>query len=190
MNTTQRKYVEQGLCRYCGKKPETSSKTCEECKDRRQAYKLKVKQYCVNNNLCMQCTKNMPVGGSKYCTDCITYRRNASRKRNKKYPTRSKEYHRKIREEVIMKYGGVCVCCGETQFEFLAIDHKNGDGGAERRKLYGENKSRSASWCLKLKREPHRKDLRVLCHNCNMARAMYGKCPHENAKGQTESLPE
>ena len=40
-----------------------------------------------------------------------------------------------IRMEVFDHYGNKCVCCGESQHEFLTIDHINGGGNIERKKL-------------------------------------------------------
>ena len=84
-----------------------------------------------------------------------------------------------MRKYVIEKYGSKCECCGERRLPFLAIDHKNRDGNIERRKLFGRNNAGSYAWYLKLKREPVRDDLRVLCYNCNTAIATCGICPHE-----------
>jgi hypothetical protein len=30
--------------------------------------------------------------------------------------------------EMLSAYGGKCVCCGESEYKFLAIDHINGGG--------------------------------------------------------------
>jgi hypothetical protein len=77
-----------------------------------------------------------------------------------------------LRREVLEAYGTVCQCCGEDRDEFLAIDHINGDG-AEHRKQVREP---MYAW---LKRNGYPSGFRVLCHNCNMARGLYGCCPHE-----------
>ena len=49
----------------------------------------------------------------------------------------------------------------------------------ERKKLYGSQNRSSYAWFLKLRRAPIRKDLQVLCYNCNMAAFQFGVCPHE-----------
>src|SRR5262245_17032688 len=51
----------------------------------------------------------------------------------------SKAYQRgfikKLRQEVLDHYGGCCACCGETQLEFLSLDHKNGGGCKHRNEI-------------------------------------------------------
>ncbi len=92
---------------------------------------------------------------------------------------RALQRRRQIRMAVIEKYGGKCACCGESTIEFLAIDHINGGGSRERK-----TQSTSAFW-YGLYTMPRRDDLRVLCHNCNMAFGSYGYCPHERERNGT-----
>ena len=77
-----------------------------------------------------------------------------------------------------------CNCCGENSFvEFLAIDH-----------IAGKYKMDSIPELVKIGYSSKLKDYRlidwlidnnfpdgfqILCHNCNMAKGVYGKCPHE-----------
>jgi hypothetical protein len=71
-----------------------------------------------------------------------------------------------------------CVCCGERNLEFLGLDHINDDGAEHRRQL-GHNAHQFYSWLRKT--DYTYRDLAVACHNCNMARAMYGECPHRRS---------
>jgi len=64
-----------------------------------------------------------------------------------------------------------CDCCGESHLEFLAIDHIDGGGNKERKKV-------KEYLPLILKRNNYPKGYRVLCHNCNMSLGFYGYCPH------------
>ncbi len=94
-------------------------------------------------------------------------------------PERQAEFqrnsHRKLRQEVLNAYGGKCACCGETQYEFLAIDHIDGNGAAHRR----ENKlAKGTAFYYWLRREDWPEGFQVLCHNCNQAKGWYGQCPH------------
>ena len=68
-----------------------------------------------------------------------------------------------------------CSCYDESRLEFLAIDHINGRGRAERGRLglYGDRLYR---W---LRAQGYPDGYRVLCHNCNGALGFYGYCPHE-----------
>lgn len=80
---------------------------------------------------------------------------------------------RKLREAAIQYYGGRCACCGESRFEFLAIDHVNNDGAAHRKTVHA---SRLIWW---LRDNEYPEGFQVLCHNCNMAKAFYDVCPHQ-----------
>ena len=101
-------------------------------------------------------------------------------------------YRKKIRKEVLELYGHKCTCCNEHRHEFLAIDHINDDGNIERKKMFNNNHgSSSYSFYLKLKREPKRSDLQILCHNCNSSFAHYGyspACPGCNRKTNLKSI--
>lgn len=74
---------------------------------------------------------------------------------------RSVKYREELRVKIFEMYGSKCVVCGETDLDVLTVDHVNGDGNKERSnwgspiKFYNQ--------IIKLKR----KDLRVLCRNCN-----------------------
>ena len=89
-----------------------------------------------------------------------------------------KEEWRRLKSEVIAAYGGKCECCKETIYEFLTIDHINGNG-KEHRKTIGRG-YKLYKW---LKRNNFPKEgFRLLCFNCNCARGQYGECPHRREK--------
>ena len=82
-----------------------------------------------------------------------------------------------------------CRCCGENSYaEFLAVDHilgkKEMDSIPELVELgYSSTKSGGGlqRWLIE---NNYLKDLQteyfqILCHNCNGAKGLYGKCPHE-----------
>lgn len=78
---------------------------------------------------------------------------------------------------MIEAYGGKCSCCGETQFEFLTIEHINRDGAKHRREIGGSK--RIYQW-LKDNNYP-KEGFTVLCFNCNAASFYYGECPHKKS---------
>lgn len=96
----------------------------------------------------------------------------------------SRVVQRRVKFEVMEKYGGKCLCCGETSLEFLCIDHINGGGSRELRTSGLSN----TSFYRQLLREVKRDDLRVLCHNCNFSFGAYGYCPHEVERGTDINL--
>jgi hypothetical protein len=83
---------------------------------------------------------------------------------------------RKLRDQVLKHYGDKCSCpgCDEWRREFLCIDHIDGGGHVERKRIGGS--SSFYRWIIKQDFPQH---LRLLCHNCNMALGAYGYCPHQ-----------
>ena len=68
-----------------------------------------------------------------------------------------------------------CACCKEKfSHEFLAIDHING------RKIHGHKKGWGGTamyhW---LEKNNYPDGFQVLCHNCNIAKGVFGICPHQ-----------
>ncbi len=90
---------------------------------------------------------------------------------------RYKEDNKKRRKIVLEYYGGKCVCCSESIYEFLSIDHINGGGNKHRNEIFGTKKGGNIyHWLIK---NNFPKGFQILCHNCNMAKGFYGKCPHK-----------
>jgi hypothetical protein len=76
------------------------------------------------------------------------------------------------RMSVLKFYGGKCMCCGETEPKFLTLDHVNNDGAKHRKEI---GQSSIYRW-VEINGFP--KTIQILCFNCNMAKGLYGKCPH------------
>lgn len=84
------------------------------------------------------------------------------------------------RREVVEHYGGKCACCGEDQYEFLTLHHKNGDGEAHRRELFGNANVGGSPFAWKIRKMGFPDvGLEVLCYNCHLAIHRYGSCPHQ-----------
>lgn len=109
------------------------------------------------------------------CKKCHALRRGSCQAREE-YRKRRAEQYRALREKLFEGYGGKCACCGESRYEFLALDHIKGGGRKERRKLSTQQIA------LRAVREGFPKQYRILCHNCNQAIGWYGYCPHQEAK--------
>ena len=87
----------------------------------------------------------------------------------------------KNRVKVISHYSNdanCCECCGEKHIEFLAIDHRNGDGNKHRKKIGGLSGFMFHSWLIQ---NGLPDGFRVLCHNCNQSKGNLGGCPHNEA---------
>lgn len=78
------------------------------------------------------------------------------------------------RAAVIEALGGKCVCCGEDEGIFLAVDHILGGGGVHREEFRSK---RHAYWLDVME---NLNEFRILCHNCNHAVHFNGGvCPHQ-----------
>ncbi len=126
---------------------------------------------------CTSCKKSWEISmyyfyktRNRYSSQCRICHRNLANRRNQFW-----------RYKVLAHYSTDpprCECCRETHLEFLSIDHINGGGRAQRQTI-------KVRWWEWLKKNGYPKGFRVLCHNCNMAYGIYGRCPH---KGKRQSL--
>lgn len=133
--------------------------------------------------------KRMPDGRSQYCRSCNAKWARNYRKNNKEGCAEAKKrYHHKNRTAILERmqkyisglkdivfnmYGNKCACCGETNREFFAIDHLEGGGTQERKRLGTRGILIAAS------KDGFKKDkYQLLCHNCNMSLGFFGYCPH------------
>ncbi len=106
----------------------------------------------------------------RICKPCQKELRNQPHRKAHDAKT-AKEKQRRLKQQVLDNYGGVCQCCGEFRFEFLTIDHPHG-GGNRHRKEIGTHFYR---W---LKKNNYPSGFRILCMNCNFSFGKYGYCPH------------
>jgi hypothetical protein len=92
---------------------------------------------------------------------------------------------RALKQQVLEYYSNgtlACACCGIIGIDFLTLDHKNNDGAAHRKEVNARGELGMYSWARTHGFPPL---FRVLCWNCNMARAMpknKGICPHQQTK--------
>lgn len=138
-----------------------------------------------NTDVCRQCgerprekTKNGYI--RPLCCSCHNKQRSPeSIKRNRdKHNEYRKEYRQKVKATVVASYGGKCYCCGETNLDFLTIDHVNNDGAERKRKTSTEKTIFQHLY----KREVDLDVYRVACFNCNCGRVRNnGVCPHSKA---------
>ncbi len=100
-----------------------------------------------------------------YCDRCATSRSVGKQRR-----------YEALRRVVLERYSSGdlrCACCGESQFEFLTLDHVNNDGKQHRRRC---GTAQGVYRDLAMREFPA--GMRVLCFNCNIGRAASGVCPH------------
>jgi hypothetical protein len=79
-----------------------------------------------------------------------------------------------LRKKGFLKFGCRCVYCGETTYEWLALDHVDDDP----EKCPGGHRVSTDEILARLKREGWLKEemkrYQILCHNCNVAKRDYG----------------
>lgn len=145
---------------------------------------------------CPKCSRNLPLSKfhanvspsagplrlQSYCKPCAT---KDSRERYHKNPTIKRTqaiFRERVRREAFLAYGDRCSCPScpmnrtlePLERMFLGLDHVLDDGKEHR-------KSIAAGYQLYLwaRRNGYPQTLRLLCHNCNLARSLNsGVCPH------------
>lgn len=159
---------EEGRCIWCGGTNDLLPKIrCSRCVTKHNSGVNKGRRKKHEAGLCTHCGKlndQLPKG---YCSRCTVQAKEWNRRAN-----------RKLKVQTLAAYGGaVCVCCGETQMEFLTLDHVNGDGAAHRKRL-GMAAFRFYR-TLRAQDYPNDPPLQILCRNCNWAKGVDGTCPHQ-----------
>jgi hypothetical protein len=181
--------MKTNVCEYCKKEFQCRSvaRHCSpSCRTKTWALENPVRRkesgkayYLKNADKINEATRNRRLSDptSLRASDKKKYHKDIEKSR-----TACKEFNRARRKRVIEHYGGKCECCGEHRSEFLAIDHINNDG-AEQRKIHGSG-NQFYKWIIA---HAFPIDLRVLCHNCNMAMGAYNFCPHMVEQGLLSS---
>ena len=98
-----------------------------------------------------------------------------------------------LKIQAFEKYGNKCACCGETDPEFLSLDHVNSNGGAHRREVSPGRKDWGGFHLYRLLRQQgYPEGYQVMCMNCNFGRTRNnGVCPHKTpSKPLKERLAE
>ena len=94
-----------------------------------------------------------------------------------------RQYRHSYKDVALNLLGGKCALCGETEREFMSIDHLNGGGVAERRRI-GTNKiyKQIADGLVDLT------EYRALCRNCNDSIQMLNITPNEGTIGEKRKM--
>lgn len=130
---------------------------------------------------CTICKKEVenPYNGKNYLCDFHrkNYRKKWGKINKEKISIARKKYQHKVKYEALNFYSqGTlrCACCGEDEFDFLTIDHINGNGGKHKKSIRG----RLSVW---LRQKNYPEGFQVLCFNCNCGKSVNGKnvCPHK-----------
>lgn len=107
-----------------------------------------------------------------------TYVKGWNAKNRSKISAYQKTYKARLRKEVVgyySRYEYRCICCHEDSWEFLTIDHIEGNGSAHRREIGSRGGHSFYVWLIK---NNFPQGYRVLCSNCNHSLGVWGYCPH------------
>lgn len=166
---------------------------------------------------CLRCSQTYrPTSGpQKYCVSCIPImhrvysqewrRRNPDQRKliDKRAQQTKPEYYRQMRryifhrkvEELRQSVLGYyswqrfrCACCGETERDFLVIDHIDGHGNRHRKEIFGRPQAgyRFYDWLVKHEYPP---GFQVLCNNCNLSKGKHGACVHVSRPSEPNPPP-
>ncbi len=161
---------ETGRCMSCARPNNNQKALCNACREKRATKAQEAKKA----GLCVLCLKRPVIPNLTSCPKCYQTGKRWEKATIDVRHEKAKAYRRERRERVINAYGGKCACCGEAAYEFLALDHVNGDGKQHRAKVGTTN-----AVLRDVERQGYPPAFRLLCHNCNSARGYYGYCPHE-----------
>ncbi len=106
------------------------------------------------------------------------YARNYYYNNHTKYVENRNKSFFKLKLDVLNAYSNNsprCTCCGESEIDFLQIDHINGGGNKSRK-----DKNRfGTSYYFYLRKNNYPTGYQILCANCNHAKGRLGVCPHK-----------
>lgn len=164
------------LCSRCKKNEAIPDrKWCLRCASYMQGARRRHRCKAKPSGACSRtdCT-NPATGKYRMCDRCRAKIREYEKKNRSRVQFHARQTRRRCRMRVFDVYGGAkCACCGEDHYEFLTIDHIDGNGAEHRRQL--GTKRDIYTW---LKKNSFPPGFRVLCMNCNFALGYHGYCPH------------
>jgi len=156
--------------------------------------------------ICVRCGKTYPPvsGAQRYCVECqpIMHKVYAGQW-GKRHPERRKQINEKARNKnperlhqlkrfahyrwrernktTVMEHYSKgppwCACCGESERDFLVVDHVYGHGNEHRRKTFGRIQGgwQLYKWLID---QGFPLGFQVLCYNCNASKGKHGNCVH------------
>jgi hypothetical protein len=161
----ERKWRDQrkikGLCARCDKVSMSGHTVCTDCQTNVNIHMKGIYTNRKQTGRCVQGCGRVAENGLTRCEIC------------NKIQT---DKHRDLRHEVVVAYGGKCVCCSERIEMLLTIDHKLNNGARERRRM----SYNAFRFYRKIVREGFPDIYQLLCWNCNYGKFRNGGlCPHQ-----------
>jgi len=119
------------------------------------------------------------IGNDNRCRGCEAERHRQYRADHPDYAKREAERIRRLRGRAFDHYGRSCACCGESRWQFLTLDHTEGDGAAWRREQFGRNRATASMTYRRLRTLGYPPGFQTMCSSCNFGRHWNGGvCPH------------
>lgn len=142
---------------------------CDDCYEKlryKPKYNYVPKVKIPKENKCCRCSVELT---DENWANCLRGDRNKTghytRRCNDCSNSRTRNYKKSVRRQVITEYGSKCACCGLDNYDALEIDHINNDGYLERRTI--------KSMMNHIIRQGFPKDkYQILCSNCNRTKMM------------------
>lgn len=151
----------KGLCARCDNPAMQDRTVCEDCVMRVNKHMKGIYSAQKQIGKCVQGCGRIAENGKVRCNIC-----------NQIQTTK----HRDLKHEIVVAYGGKCVCCSEQIEMLLTIDHKLNDGACHRHRP-GYT---AAQFYRKIVEENFPDIYQLLCWNCNYGKFRNGGiCPHQ-----------
>ena len=99
-----------------------------------------------------------------------------------------RQYTAELKTQVLAHYGEVCKCCGCRDFDYLTVDHIDGNGGEHRVELFGSNKAAGRVFYLWLIRNGFPDGYQSLCKSCNYSKGKTPQCRKDHSRGRVVNL--
>jgi len=116
---------------------------------------------------------------AKHKERLLAYHHELYTKNKEEYQAKERQYHKSkykaLRLQIFNALGNRCSCCGESQYEFLTIDHINSDGAKERKDIGTGIDLFKHIIAQGITKERYQ----ILCQNCNTAKYYHKGCPHK-----------
>jgi hypothetical protein len=160
------------------------AKTCRICKQLKELSEFPKRKdssdrhyyYC--HECCRQKQSQYYHSNRKRVLENLKHRRDTDDLFRASQAAQARKDSAKLKMNVLVAYSNgiiLCACCGESDIRFLTLDHINGGGNQEKKKLGVSGGEGYYRW---LRRNGYPPGLQVLCFNCNQGKAIYGECPH------------
>lgn len=149
--------------------------TCKRCESKRTDARRRL---YVENGLC-HCGRPRCVESNSYCAVCRAARLKWASENLEQKRAQSIEYRAATKRAAFAAYGNKGACCGESNFEFLEIDHIGG-WGKNHRNVQGQKIGGNALYRWLRNHNYPQDGFRILCGSCHGAISYYGYCPHQH----------